>query len=106
MSKSKKANKNVGARSHKKKKSIRRKTRRNNVKGGSRERKQTDKGRSYQTTKTIQKAKHESRAIHKRNIDDLTSMFEGLTTNRITRRPYTSSKESLDDVFKTMKLSK
>lgn len=96
-------------RSHKRPRTLRRKTKRTkrtHLKGGARDRKPTDKGKSYQASKTIQKAKHQSRAVHKQNMDDLTSMFEGLTTKRMTQRPYTSSKESLDDVFKNMKLSK
>ena len=105
-------------RSHKRPRTLRRKTKgtkgtkrtkrtkRTHLKGGARDRKPTDKGKSYQASKTIQKAKHQSRAVHKQNMDDITSMFEGLSTNRTTHRPYMSQDASLDDAFNSMRISR
>ena len=81
-------------------------TKRTHLKGGARDRKPTDKGKSYQASKKNQKAKHESRAVHKQNMDDITSMFEGLSTNRTTQRPYMSQDASLDDAFNSMRISR
>ena len=100
------------SRSHKRPKTntLRRKTKRTkrtHLKGGARDRKPTDKGKSYQASKKNQKAKHESRAVHKQNMDDITSMFEGLSTNRTTQRGYMSPNNSaLDDAFNSMRISR
>ena len=82
-------------------------TKRTHLKGGARDRKPTDKGKSYQASKKNQKAKHQSRAVHKQNMDDITSMFEGLSTNRTTQRGYMSPNNSaLDDAFNSMRISR
>jgi len=93
-------------RKHRGHKTMRRTLQKRTRKGGARDRKPTLKGKSYQASKTIEKGKRDSRTIHKQNMDDLTSMFEGLSTNRITRQPSTTTDSSLDDVFTNLRISR
>jgi len=45
---------------------------------------------------------------HKQNMDDMTSMFEGLSTNRNTQTqtPLMSVESPIEDIFDNLRISK
>jgi hypothetical protein len=51
--------------------------------GGGRDRKSTDKGKAYQVSKQSQKKKLDTRTIHKQNMNDMTNLFQGMSTTRL-----------------------